>query len=101
MNLATYLAENNISVIDFAKKIGTSRQQVYHYMAKYGTEGHCIPRQKVMERILKATNNEVSLHSFYFEAWQENKKQNHANQKRRKHEKSTGNTEVGKTQEGV
>lgn len=101
MNLATYLEKNNISVQDFAKEIGVTRQQVYHYMAKFGSEGHCIPRASVMERILKATNHEVSLHSFYFDATLENKIQNESNRKRRKHEESAGNSEMGETEKGL
>ena len=99
MNLQRYLSENNISVQDFAKEIGVSRQQVYNYMSRYDEEGNCIPRPSVMERIFKATNYQVPPPSFYFDARMQMEQDRRKNQrKRRPNEKSAGNTEVGESE---
>lgn len=101
MFLSQYLEKNNISIQDFAKQIKLSRQQVYHYMAKYGTDKFNIPSKSVMLRIMEATDNQVQPQSFFLDLQVHMKEQRKKNQRRRNDEKLAGNREMGEAEKGV
>lgn len=61
MQLEDWLKENEVSVPDFAKKIGVKGvRSVYRYI-----NNERIPEKEVMGRILEATKGEVTANSFY------------------------------------
>lgn len=97
MNLKDYLEKNEISAQDFAKKINVTRAMVYRYSMPYNDEERVIPSYKVMMRIIKATEYQVSINSFYYDELiavrQQQKKQ-----KRRSYEELTRNSQVGKAE---
>ena len=59
MKLKKYLKTNEIKVIDFAKTIEVTRQAVYK-----GLKGSAFPRHDVMNKIIKATNGNVTPSDF-------------------------------------
>lgn len=61
MKLKEWLESNEISVADFAKKIGVKGvRSVYRYI-----DEDRIPEKPVMKKIKKITNGEVTADSFY------------------------------------
>ena len=60
MKLETYIKQNNISVRDFASKVGMSGKQVYDWM-----NGVSIPRESALKKIFVETNGCVGLDDFY------------------------------------
>jgi transcriptional regulator with XRE-family HTH domain len=92
MNLRNYLEENDISPKDFAKKLGITTAMLYRYMGKDSNGKIVIPRFDMMMKIIKETNHEVSISSFYFEERMRIREQNKQKQKqRRKDAESTRN----------
>ncbi len=62
MTLEEYLEANSISVEKFARKIRAgSRAVVYRYIGK----NRRIPREDMMEKIVRATNGAVTPNDFY------------------------------------
>jgi transcriptional regulator with XRE-family HTH domain len=92
MNLKTYLEENNIPTSEFAKRLGITKAMVHRYIT-VGEDGkRTIPKFDLMMKILKETDYQVSIGSFYLEARlairQHNKEERN---KRRKDAKPTRN----------
>lgn len=65
MKLSEYLYLNNISAIQFAKKLGVTRQTVYNYMAEPIKSNFRVPRIPIMKKIMRETNNEVTPRDFF------------------------------------
>ncbi len=83
MNLRTYLETKDISPKDFAKKLGITTAMLYRYMGKDSNGKVVIPRFDMMMKIVKETNQEVSIGSFYFEERMRIREQNKQKQKQR------------------
>ena len=60
MRLSQYLEANDLTLMEFAEKIGVSHQAV----ARYAT-GERIPRRNVMERIACVTKGLVQPNDFF------------------------------------
>jgi len=63
MHLKQYLAENNVAIPTFAKKIGVSVQAVHRYCS-----GERTPKSDVMSKIRDETGGKVQPNDFYAEA---------------------------------
>lgn len=90
MNLRKYLDDNDISTKDFAQKVGVTRAMLHRYMSETPDGKRVIPSFKVMQRITKATDYEVSIGSFYLEDRLEIRQRNKL-KKGKVHEKPTRN----------
>lgn len=60
MKLADYLIRTSTSRLDFAKRIGVSKEAVRRYVA-----GERIPEKETMEKIAAATDNNVTANDFF------------------------------------
>lgn len=67
MKLEKYLADREISVQDFADKIGVGRRSVYDYCGKKNGNETVIPRPNVMKKIIEITKGNVTSIDFYEE----------------------------------
>ena len=67
MKLEDYLNEQNVSVQDFAEKIGVGRRSVYDYCGKKGGNKTSIPRPNIMKKIIEETEGKVTIADFYEE----------------------------------
>ena len=60
MQLRRWLDNRDITVADFAARIGVTAQAVHRYVA-----GERVPRRDVMERIKRATRGAVQPNDFF------------------------------------
>jgi transcriptional regulator with XRE-family HTH domain len=60
MKLAEYLEKNHLSAVEFARSLKISSQRVGAYV-----RGERIPRPAMLQRIIKATNQQVTANDFY------------------------------------
>lgn len=59
MNLRSWLTDHNVSVADFAGRIGVTQTAAYRYVA-----GDRMPRPEVLRRIHAETAGEVTANDF-------------------------------------
>lgn len=59
MKLTDFLTENNLTPSDFARTVGTSRQNVCRWMQSN------IPRTEEMQRIFEVTGGKVTANDFF------------------------------------
>ena len=59
-DLATYLAEEGLSVAKFAERLGVEKMTVYRYISK----GR-VPRPSIMRKIVEETTGQVTPDSFF------------------------------------
>ena len=67
MKLEDYLNEQNVSVQEFAEKIGVGRRSVYDYCGKKDGFKTVIPRPNIMKKIIEHTEGKVTVVDFYEE----------------------------------
>tara|TARA_R110000796_G_scaffold160517_1_gene277353 strand:- start:111 stop:365 length:255 start_codon:yes stop_codon:yes gene_type:complete len=65
MKLLKFLEENKITMAEFAKDLGSSRQSIWNYCQPFYDSNMQIPRPNKIKKIHALTNGKVSIVDFY------------------------------------
>lgn len=65
MKLLKFLEQNNLTMAQFAKSIGCSRQSVWNYCQTLNDNNQQIPRPNTINKIHKFTKGKVTILDFY------------------------------------